>query len=121
MSKITLSLLSSLLWFVPASFGADGSTERILILKPKQVHEEGIALERGQRAVYSTRASQPLQFNIHFHEGESVTYVRADAPTGETDATLTSNAKREYWFMWTNDTDEPVALYFKIRREPKRL
>jgi hypothetical protein len=115
--------LASLLWFAPHGLAgeATGFIERVLVLKPKQVHEEAVALAGNQRAAYYVRSSAPLQFNIHYHEGESVTYLREDGPTGAVEDTLTAAAKRDYWFMWTNDSAEPVALYFKIRRQQKRL
>ncbi len=118
--------LLSLLSFTPCTLaGEEASTaayiERVLVLKPKQVHEEGIALARAERVAYYVRSSGLLKFNIHYHTGDSVTYPRPDDPTRDADSTLTADAKRDYWFMWTNDSTEPVALYFKIRREPKRL
>jgi hypothetical protein len=95
--------------------------DEILVLQPKQVHESSIALAGRERAAYYVRSSAPLKFNIHYHEGEAVTHLRDDAPADKLTDTLTAGDSREYWFMWTNDTSEPVALYFKVRKEPKRL
>ena len=95
----------------------DFTTERVLVLKPKAVHEEGVTLSAKERVIYSIRCSAPLKFNIHFHEGADVTYVREESPVREVDATFEAKEKREYWFMWTNDSTEAVALYFKIRKE----
>lgn len=95
--------------------------ERVVVVPAKQIHEEGIAMKSGETVEFYLKSSRAMKFNIHYHEGENVTYERADKPLDRLNSTLTADAKRDYWLMWTNESTEPVALYYVIRRLPKRL
>jgi hypothetical protein len=95
--------------------------ERVIIVHSKQVHEQGVAMARGETVQFYFKASGKLKFNVHYHEGEDVTYVRPDASSKRLDSTLTATGKRDYWLMWTNESAEPVALYYAVRRQAKRL
>jgi len=114
---VTLFLITGNL----TAFADDGastvaSVERIVVVQPKAVHEEGVAMAAGETVQFYFKASGKLKFNVHYHEGESVTYERPDKPLDRLDSTLTADAKRDYWLMWTNESAEPVALYCTVRR-----
>ena len=77
-------------------------------------HEECAHLDAGQMRHYYWRASAPVDFNIHFHHGDEVSYpVKRDAMRGD-GGTFTAKASEDYCWMWTA-LDRPVKLEGRIR------
>ena len=108
------------------AFADDGAStavfvEHVVVVPAKAIHEEGVALARGETVRFYFKASSSLNFNVHYHEGERVTFERSDKPLERLDGSLTADARRDYWLMWTNDSAEPVALYVTIRRQAKKF
>ncbi len=82
-------------------------------LKPSGIREDCLELLPGQGLNYSFEASAPLNFNIHYHENEKVSYeVSKDAVSKDAGIFL---AKKEqyYCLMWTNPGSEPVTLRYE--------
>lgn len=42
------------------------------VLPPYELHEECVLLMPGDRVDYAFESTQPVDFNIHFHEGKTV-------------------------------------------------
>jgi hypothetical protein len=61
-------------------------------------------------------ASGPLDFNIHYHEGQAVRYpAREDAAAGSS-GTLQAALDQDYCWMWTNKARHPVSLRLALER-----
>lgn len=77
-------------------------------------HEECVHLEAGQSRHYYWRASGPVDFNIHFHHGDEVSYpVKRAAMRGD-GGTFTAKDAEDYCWMWTA-LDRPVKLDGRIK------
>ena len=66
-----------------------------------KVHEECLRLEAGAKRRYHWKANAPVDFNIHFHRGNDVSYpVKRAAMRGD-GGTFTAKTAEEYCWMWT--------------------
>ena len=74
------------------------------------------ALNKDQRIAWSLKAEQPVNFNIHFHVGEEVTYPAkvegADSASGQ----LKPASQQDYCWMWSNKTEQPVDLMVTLQK-----
>ena len=83
-------------------------------LEPGRVHEECARVEKDATRKYHWKASGPVDFNIHRHEGSEVFYpVKRNAMRGDGGA-FTADVAADYCWMWTA-RDRPVKLEGRIR------
>ncbi|MFQ5918857.1 MAG: hypothetical protein ACE5I4_02270 [Thermoplasmata archaeon] len=79
------------------------------------VAELVVELTPGQTVIYHWEAETEVDFNIHSHQGEAVTYherlVRREA-----DGVFGSRTSGEYYLMWENGTSAPVSIRVELRR-----
>lgn len=61
-------------------------------------------------------ASQPLNFNIHYHVGKDVVYPVKPSQLGSAGGTLNVTVPQHYCWMWTNKGTEAVTLKTEMRR-----
>ena len=72
-----------------------------LDLKPGKVHEECLTVAKGKGIDFEWSATQPVDFNIHFHHGDEVSYpVKADNAK-QKKGRFSPGAKEDYCWMWT--------------------
>lgn len=65
-------------------------------------------------------ADGPLDFNIHYHDGDQVTSLaRRDAARSARGRLLVA-IDQDYCWMWTNRGNAPVTLRARLRDESKR-
>lgn len=70
-------------------------------LEPRQMHEECVKLQAGEKRKYYWRADGPVDFNIHYHEGAEVFYpVKRDGMRGD-GGTFAAKGPQDYCWMWT--------------------
>jgi hypothetical protein len=60
------------------------------------------------KIVWSFESEQSLAFNIHYHEGEKVTYV-TKAQSSKENGTLISTQTNDYCWMWKNKQASAVT------------
>jgi len=91
------------------------STEKFSVtLERGGEHEECVHLEAGQSRRYYWRASGPVDFNIHFHDGDRVSYpVKREAMRGD-GGSFTAKDAEDYCWMWAA-RDRPVKLEGRIK------
>jgi hypothetical protein len=92
-----------LLACVPASHAADLKSPRLfaLDLKPGRVHEECLTVDKGKTVDFEWSTTRPVDFNIHFHHGDEVSYpVKADNAR-QKKGRFSPGAKEGYCWMWT--------------------
>lgn len=78
-------------------------------------HEECLNLRPGQALAYSFESAQPVQFNIHYHEGEEALYPVSKEGISGLKGTFRPAKSRNYCFMWSNSQSKPVKLSYEIR------
>jgi hypothetical protein len=70
-------------------------------LEKGKVHEECMRLEAGEKRRFHWKASAPVDFNVHYHEGPEVFYpVKRERMRGD-GGTFTAKVGQEYCWMWT--------------------
>jgi hypothetical protein len=82
-------------------------------IEPKQLHEECVTLQAGEKRKYYWKADGPVDFNIHYHVDKDVFYpVKRDGMRGD-GGTFTAKGAQDYCWMWTT-RDKPVKLEGRI-------
>jgi hypothetical protein len=70
-------------------------------LKPGGVAEECLRLEAGKSRTFEWSADAPVDFNIHYHRGNDVTYPVKANQQREGKGRFTASAGDDYCWMWT--------------------
>ncbi len=70
-------------------------------LKPGGVAEECLRLAAGRSRSFEWTADGPLDFNIHFHHGDNVTYPVKLNGQAKGKGRFTAQAGEDYCWMWT--------------------
>jgi hypothetical protein len=82
-------------------------------VEAKQLHEECVKLQAGEKRKYYWKADGAVDFNIHYHEGSEVFYpVKRDGMRGD-GGTFTAKGAQDYCWMWTA-REKPVKLEGRI-------
>ncbi len=68
------------------------------------------ALKAGVAVDWSFKNTAPLNFNIHFHKGEAVSYPFQQKGASNLAQKFTPEIEQDYCWMWTNRNLEPVKL-----------
>jgi hypothetical protein len=85
-------------------------------IEPKQLHEECVKLEAGEKRTYYWKADNPVDFNVHYHEGPEVFYpVKRPGMRGD-GGVFTAKVAQDYCWMWTA-RDKPVKLEGRIENK----
>ena len=93
----------------PSFAHAESKTDNASIESGK-VHEVCMNLTEGQNLTYFFKSSKKMNFNIHYHEGEKVTFPVDEYPTNMGSDVFTAPVEQGYCMMWTNTADEAVDL-----------
>jgi hypothetical protein len=65
---------------------------------------------------WSFEAGRPLDFNIHFHEGERVHYPARQNQVASASGKLVAKVEQDYCWMWTNKGSSEAALRVRLAR-----
>lgn len=74
-------------------------------------------LAAGERVSWAFEADAELDFNIHYHEGDRVTYPVKSPQVRLLADELTAPVDQTYCWMWTNRLDTPAMLKLTLSRE----
>jgi hypothetical protein len=81
------------------------------VLKPGKMHEVCMVLSSAQRLEYTFSTTKPVDFNIHYHKGESVYYpVKRPKTTGESDRFTPASGRSDYCLMWENKSSGDIEV-----------
>ena len=87
------------------------------IIAPGKIHEACLALAPGARLSYSFHTDMPLNFNIHYHQGQNVLFpVKKDAVKSDTDV-FEAKTREDYCMMWSNPSKQPVSVFYRFSVE----
>ena len=84
--KRLLAALATCAASATAAYGDDTLNVRPFQVKiePKQMHEECVKLQAGEKRNYYWKADNAVDFNIHYHDGPEVFYpVKRDGMRGD--------------------------------------
>lgn len=74
-------------------------------------------LQAGERVRWAFEAGAELDFNIHYHEGDEVTYPVKSPQVRSLADTLTAAVDQTYCWMWANSSADPGTLKVELSRE----
>ena len=101
---------------VKIGWDGSGRFEHGTTLAPGKFLEVCGKLSKGQAVAWSFKAEGPLNFNIHYHEGDKVEYpVRRDA-VAELAGRLEVGVDQDYCWMWSNKSGRPAAVRAMLAR-----
>jgi hypothetical protein len=96
-----------------------GAALRTQVAPGKAIEWCGMMLH-GDDVYWEFESADPLDMNLHFHEGNTVTYsVRAEE-TSTRSGRLLPAVERPHCWMWTNHRGAPVALQARLQKAPRR-
>jgi hypothetical protein len=73
-------------------------------------------LSTGAQVSWRYKASTPVDFNVHFHQGKEVsTPVRIDH-RAQADAVFKATSAQEYCWTWLNRSGKPVRLAIQLQK-----
>jgi hypothetical protein len=101
---------------IDIAWSAEGRFEHRAEVAPGGFAEVCGKLARGTVVRWAFESAGPMDFNIHYHEGEKVVFPvqRAGATKGA--ATLKVKLDQDYCWMWSNKRTQPLALQLTLAR-----
>lgn len=111
--------LAGALATVPAVAG-EGAGPYSFNLAGKAFDERCLKLAEGESIRYRFRASEPVDFNIHYHRGRDVIYPVKRSAVREADAVFRSDRAEDYCLMWEHAGSGAAAIEGTLERIPGR-
>ena len=93
-----------------------GAFQRTFEVAPKKFAELCGQMTLGQRVAWRFRGAQPVDFNVHYHEGKTVIYPARQRQVSSSSGELEVGAAHAYCWMWENKGDAPVSLAVELQR-----
>ena len=78
-------------------------------------HEECLKLLQENEVVYYFEASDPLTFDIHYHDGTRIVDAFAKKTISDLKATLRPEIVQEYCMSWSNHQPKEVQLKYQFQ------
>jgi hypothetical protein len=79
-------------------------------IRVRAAAEECVKLSAGESIRYVFESSAPVEFNVHFHRGDSVEYPVKRDSVAQADERFTARSTEEYCLMWTNRSLQIVTV-----------
>lgn len=109
-SSVTQAELTEIQW------ESAGRFEKTSVLPPGKFTELCGRLSKGQKVAWSFKSNEPLNFNIHYHEGENVTYPVKQTGSTAAEGTLDVSQSQQYCWMWSNKGATPASVSVLLLR-----
>lgn len=87
---------------IAVKWSSDGKFDRTQSIAPGKFAEICEPLAKGTVVMWQFKASGPLNFNIHFHQGKEVVFPEKKDGVSDLQGTLVAQGKEDYCWMWTN-------------------
>jgi hypothetical protein len=92
-----------------------------VVIAPYEAHEECAQLAAGERLDYRYRASEPLDFDIHYHEGNAILSPLVRERSTQDSGTFEAPSAQAYCLMWQAGPPGAIIGYrLLVRRPPLR-
>ena len=104
LSTVALSNMSHA-ELIDVKWDAEGKFERTQSIAPGKFVEICESLPKDSAVTWQFKASTPLNFNVHFHQGKEVAFPEKRDAVSELQGTLVAQSKEDYCWMWTNKGD----------------
>jgi hypothetical protein len=84
-----------------------------------QIHEECLRLEPGDRVEYRFESTEPVDFNVHYHEGKAVLMPVVRDGSREDAGFYAAQIAQDYCLMWeAGAAGATIDYQIRIRRRP---
>ena len=90
---------------IDVKWNAEGKFDRTQSIAPGKFVEICEHLPKDSVVAWRFKASAPLNFNLHFHQGEAVAFPEKHDGVSELQGTFVAQSKEDYCWMWTNKRD----------------
>lgn len=80
---------------------------------PESFAELMVPLKSGQAISYSWSAEREVDFNIHSHQGQEITYHERFRGSGH-EGRFEGPRKDHFYLMWQNPSPEPVEVQVEV-------
>jgi hypothetical protein len=87
-------------------------------LPPYQIHEECLRLGPGDRVEFRFDSTEPVDFNVHYHEGKSVVMPLVREKSRGDAGIYVAQIAQDYCLMWEAGTPGAVIDY-RVRVKPR--
>ena len=101
---------------IEVKWNADGKFEHTQSVASGKFVEICETLAKGSAVAWQFKASAPLNFNVHFHQGKDVVFPEKQDGVSELQRTLFAKSKEDYCWMWTNKGSVPSSLKLTLSR-----
>ena len=98
---------------VSVAWAPDGSYRADLSIAKGKFKEACVDLKQGQRIRWSFMSDADTSFNIHYHEGEKVTYPARKERVTKDEGTLDVAVTQGYCWMWSAP-DHPAKVEVRL-------
>jgi hypothetical protein len=82
------------------TMGSAPKVVRDFPLPSYQIHEECLALKAGDRVEFIFESTEPVDFNIHYHEGEAVVMPLSREKARDYAGIYAATLAHDYCLMW---------------------
>ena len=113
-----LALLLALLG-LPALAGEDAGPYAFK-LSGKAFDERCLTLAAGESIRYRFRASAPVDFNIHYHRGNEISFPVKRPAVRELESTFLAPSADGYCLMWEHRGQGVASVEGSVERVPRR-
>jgi len=113
MRRLAALLLASALPAFAADAPPAAAKPFAVTLQPKGMHEECVKLDAGEKRRYYWKSDAAVDFNVHYHEGNDVSYPVKREGMRTDGGTFSAKIAQDYCWMWTA-RDKPVKLEGRI-------
>ncbi|WP_374676356.1 hypothetical protein [Ideonella sp.] len=101
---------------ISIDWGTTGSFQRTVSVEPGRFVEVCGALPAPMSVAWRFEADTALDFNVHYHEGQKVSYPENRKGLRDASGTLAVTTPQEYCWMWTNPSARTTRLQLTLER-----
>ena len=93
--------------------------ESEVVINPAKLYEECMELTSRDVLFYSFKSSEPIDFDIHYHEEGNIVYPIIKKDSSAQEGRFYADKEQTYCLMWTNIQTNLVRLTYEFRMEKK--
>lgn len=86
-------------------------------LASREIHEECLKLVPGDRLEYAFESTEPVDFNLHYHEGKTVVMPISREATRAEAGVFAARIAHDYCLMW-QPGPQGATLDYRVRFRP---
>lgn len=101
---------------IDVKWNAQGRFDRTQSIAPGKFVEICENLAKDSVVAWQFKASAPLNFNVHFHQGKQVAFAEKQDGVYELQGKLTAQSNEDYCWMWTNKGSGAASLTIALSR-----